>query len=702
LDEETIINILKSSGLTEKEAEVYLFLSQHDLRKGAEIAQLIRKDKAQIYRILRRLQAKGFVEATLEFPSRFTVAPFENIIESLVKVKQEEVAFIKEVKKDLLDYLSKKHSVETLEKFKVIKGNKRIYSKIAQIIKDTKQQLSIAITVPYLMRGDRFGVFEVAFNHPLDSLIEYRLLTEFSEQNLNALKILIKSVSGTGFNIKTRNTDLGSSLFPRMIARDNEEILFFTTPRMDKTGNDDVCIWTNCKSLVQTFTAVFEDLWCNSTGIEKKIIEFETGKPTPKTYVMTEAETTQNYYKTLQSAEKEILVMTSSKGLIEYWKKGPLIETWKNRGVRVKIMAPIVRENSEAAQQLQKTCAVRHVPENYIITTIVDGKHLFQFKTPPTEQETPDSIPNFKNTFYTNERDYVEKMKNTITGIWKNAHVPSAVTLDAIIGSYGPVLGPVPENATLSKTNSVKIADVKPLGTITEKEVLNKIIHSEKLLVKDPSKDASRMYASISAAVIHPPNHFNLPKMVIVVNKIDKKSTFGAEDALNIFLWLESSTGYTYVPVATVGDNPQAQLRRKALFAGTPAGQNVQLVRKDELQVLVHSNTMFAGWTVHIPLYPAPYVLPPACLLIEGYGNVKTCGFTMLHSSGFKSRIEENCFDAFVTFMHPSSKYSGPGTDGVFARDYIMTNIPPKSCKKFRAESASLDVSRKEIDRTNF
>jgi hypothetical protein len=50
-----------------------------------------------------------------------------------------------------------------------------------------------------------------------------------------------------------------------------------------------------------------------------------------------------------------------------------------------------------------------------------------------------------------------------------------------------------------------------------------------------------------------------------------------------------------------------------------------------------------------------------------------------LNPSGYKSEIEENFFDAFVTFMHPSSKYSGPGTDGCFARDYILTNTPPQT-----------------------
>jgi sugar-specific transcriptional regulator TrmB len=684
LGEEAIKRVLMNSGLTEKEAEVYIFLSQHDVRKGAEIARLLRKDKSQVFRILRSLQAKGFVEATLEFPSRFTVVPFENILDSLVKAKQEEVAFIKSAKKDLLDYISKKRQVETLEKFVVIKGNRRIYSKISQIIRDTKHQLSAATTVPGLMHGDRFGVFDVAFNHPLRSKIQYRFLTELSKENLNALKALVKRVPKTSFNFKVRNPDLGLNLFPRMVTRDNEEILFFTSrpDRADRVGKDDVCLWTNCRSLVQAFGAIFEELWRNSTDIHEKIIELETGKLSSKTYVMSNAETARKkYHETLQLAKEEIMLMTTSKGLIEHWKHRSLLEKWLKNGVQIKIMAPIVHENSEAAEQLQKTCPVRHIPENYMVATIVDGKHFFQFKTPLSEQETLDSIPNFENTFYTNELEYVEKMKTTLNDIWKNARAPSAVTLEAIIGSYGPALPPIVENAARSKTSGIKITDIKPLGTITEKEVLDKIIHAEKIMAKDQAKDFSRMYASIAVAAIHPPDYFNLPEMMIQVQKIEKQSTFGAEDALNIFLWLETPTGHAFVPVATVGDNPKAQQRRKAMFAGSPAGQNVQLVRKDELQVRVHGNTMFAGWTVPIPLYP-PYVLPPACLLIEGYGNVKTSGFTMIQPSGFKSMIEENYFDAFVTFMHPSSKYSGPGTDGVFTRDYIMTIFPPKSSSR--------------------
>jgi len=181
LGEETIKKVLKNSGMTEKEAEVYIYLAKHGASKSREIARLMKKDKAQIFRILKRLQTKGFVESTLEFPARYTVVPFENVLDSVVKAKQEEVAFIEQTKKDLLDYLSKKSPTETsMEKFVVIKGNNRIYSKISKIIQDTRDQLSIATTLPSLIRADRYGVFDVAFNHPLRSQIQFRFLTELS------------------------------------------------------------------------------------------------------------------------------------------------------------------------------------------------------------------------------------------------------------------------------------------------------------------------------------------------------------------------------------------------------------------------------------------------------------------------------------------------------------------------------------------
>ena len=154
-------------------------------------------------------------------------------------------------------------------------------------------------------------------------------------------------------------------------------------------------------------------------------------------------------------------------------------------------------------------------------------------------------------------------------------------------------------------------------------------------------------------------------------------------DVIIINLWLETPNGHAYVPVAVLGDSPKAQSWWKKHFAASPAGRNVQLAKKDELQIRVHGNTLFAGWTVPIPLFPSQYILPPACILVEGYGEVKTAAYTIIGPSGAGFTAKQNGFDAFVTFMHPSSKYSGPGTDGFFVRDFVG-DISPNILKSHR------------------
>ncbi len=55
-------------------------------------------------------------------------------------------------------------------------------------------------------------------------------------------------------------------------------------------------LWTDCKTLVKAFTAIFEELWHNSTDIREKILEIETGKPAPKTIIIQDAETAKKKY----------------------------------------------------------------------------------------------------------------------------------------------------------------------------------------------------------------------------------------------------------------------------------------------------------------------------------------------------------------------------------------------------------------------
>ena len=680
MGEETIKKVLRNSGLTNKEAEMYVFLAQKNALKATEIAKLLKKDRAQVFRILQNLQTKGFVEATLDFPTQYAIVPFENILESIVKAKREEVVFIEKAKEDLLNYMKKKRRSEpSLEKFVVIKGNKRIYAKITQMIRNTKHQLSAAATFSVLMCADRFDVFDVAFNNPLRSQIQYRFLTELSKQNLKAVHSILKRTPKTNFTFKVRNPDLGLKLFPRMITRDNEEVLFFTTPESNETGKDEVCLWTNSKSLVQTFTAVFEDLWRNSTDLQAKVSEMKTHKKSVSINVESER-IERNYQEILRSAEKEIMMITSSKNLINFWETESPFKMWVKHNVSVKIMAPITKKNLIVAENLSKFCQIRHIAAGQLNTTVIDSKYLFQFKITPEDQEELGANPPFETPFYSDNKEYVGKMKVMMDDLWRNAQVPSKTTLESILESPPAEVSAFVDNSyTYSRPDSpyrksVISYEEKP-KMVTEKEVLSKMRNASKHPVRSPF-DAIVFYGKRASAVIRQINQLKLPEMIVEVYNWNENSSFGAENWLVISLWHETAKGNAFVPVAHVQDKPIGLGRRKALsevYFNTPAAKNIQIIKKEEFQVQSYGDILFAGWTRQIPLLPDKYSLPPSAILFEGYGKIKPGVIRIGFPSGFKQTMEFNGLEAFVTFFHPSAKYSGPGTDGLLSREIIST-----------------------------
>ncbi|MEM3641331.1 MAG: helix-turn-helix domain-containing protein, partial [Candidatus Bathyarchaeia archaeon] len=304
-----IEDVLKTFGVTEKEAEIYIFLTKHGALKCGEIARHLKKDKAQVFRIVKSLQAKGLVESTFEVPMRFTPVQFETILDLKIKTKREEAASLESTREELLSYWKNlsKTRLEPSERFLVIEGCHKIYFKIFQMMKETKNQLSAIFTFPNLMRAYQFGVFDSVANHSFRGVVQFRFLTEFSGQNLNAIKDFLRKMPKTGFNIKERDPDLGIRTIPQMVVTDEELLIFIASAGDFLKGQDNVCLWTNCKTLVQSFSAVFEDLWRNSKNVKEKIIEVKTGKLASRTCVFNNAETAyKKFCEIVHSAKEDI------------------------------------------------------------------------------------------------------------------------------------------------------------------------------------------------------------------------------------------------------------------------------------------------------------------------------------------------------------------------------------------------------------
>ena len=121
------------------------------------------------------------------------------------------------------------------------------------------------------------------------------------------------------FDFRGRTPNLGMRFSPRMVIRDDEELMLFVTPTSNASYHeqDETCLWTNCKTLVLSFMSVFKDIWQNSTGIEDKMVEIEASKVEPKAFdISNPDEARSTYNRVMESAKDEIIMVTSAKGLV--------------------------------------------------------------------------------------------------------------------------------------------------------------------------------------------------------------------------------------------------------------------------------------------------------------------------------------------------------------------------------------------------
>jgi hypothetical protein len=133
-------------------------------------------------------------------------------------------------------------------------------------------------------------------------------------------------------------------------------------------------------------------------------------------------------------------------------------------------MVPIEGENIEVVHQLLKFCEIRNVSPFNQETTIIDGKQLFQFKKSQSDQERHEESETntcFKDAFHTNDKRYVEKMKNTLNNIWK--------------ASYAPSIHPL-EEITRLQTNAKMIRSmVNPISPKESNEELERIVGLDRI-----------------------------------------------------------------------------------------------------------------------------------------------------------------------------------------------------------------------------
>ncbi|HMK95523.1 MAG TPA: helix-turn-helix domain-containing protein [Candidatus Limnocylindrales bacterium] len=501
MSEKDVTRFLQILGLSKREIQVYMFLAKSGVQSTSFVAKRLKMERVQAYRTFKKLQEKGFIEATLERPTRFTIVPFEALVDSFITSKKNEVTNLTDQKQSLLtawQSISAPESEYPVAKFSIITGKKKIHAKMLSMIEESNHEVIILTTSLGLIQEDVAGVFDEAISSSQERKIQSQIITDISSENLKIVERIDSTIAEEKLSMKLRHVGMTSKFFPRFLIKDEEEAILYTPFGTETSvlNLEDEGLWINDKMFISVLKAFFVQMWQTGVDASRRIDEIKSGIPIGETLVIKDPEEAwSKVSKALEGAKKEIVIITSSQSINRLAEEDPLMPYLK-KGLKVRVMASIDLDNLEPAQKLATRYKIKQVAISFLTMMLIDNKHLFMFKMPPLSDFGTEAAFYLADTFYSTDPSQIERVSEMLDDIWKRGIDIKEISRQA--GTKLPTVA-VSTNDTVSvivnkifenHVTSVLITeDRRPVGVINDRDLLKDIVENRKEPEKTLAKD---------------------------------------------------------------------------------------------------------------------------------------------------------------------------------------------------------------------
>ncbi len=230
MSEKDVTKFLQLLGLSKREIQVYMFLAKSGVQSTSFVAKRLKMERVQAYRTFKKLQEKGFIEATLERPTRFTIVPFEALVDNFINAKKNEVVNLNDQKQSLLtawQSISAPESEYPVAKFSIITGKKKIHSKMINMIEESKSEIIVLTTALGLIQEDIAGIFDAVITPSQEHNVQTQIIAEIAHENLKVVERIDRSIAEDKLNVKLRHVNMSSKFFTRFLIKDEEEAILY-------------------------------------------------------------------------------------------------------------------------------------------------------------------------------------------------------------------------------------------------------------------------------------------------------------------------------------------------------------------------------------------------------------------------------------------------------------------------------------------
>jgi sugar-specific transcriptional regulator TrmB len=278
-----IEHVLNELGLSAKEAKLYIYLGKSGPQKASVISRSLGIHKVEVYRYLKNLENKDFVESTLERPTRFVATPLEQVLDSLISSRRNITTVLQEQKESILRQWNVVNSERPLtppERFVTLLGRESVYLRILRAVKQTQREVLGITTNVGLLYGEQNGILAQGITQVAKegraAPVNARLLTPITNVNLEVAKSLKRMLRNNRVWFDIRHLDLDTKFAPRFVISDDDEVvIFLTTKGMSTAFRNETGLWTNSNAVVSAYRALFEALWKDSKPLSERIGELQ-------------------------------------------------------------------------------------------------------------------------------------------------------------------------------------------------------------------------------------------------------------------------------------------------------------------------------------------------------------------------------------------------------------------------------------------
>ncbi len=261
----SIVERLVGYGFSEIEAEVFVHLARFGPCGAKSVTDTLSLSRAKTYKLLKEMQARGFVEATLEYPMKFSARPLGEVLDSAVQNQIQKISTLEEEKGLLLESWKSLEAKEPLpfeERFQIVKGISQTYDRADRMLEDSVNQVKLISVGTDLFHA----YYQTDFLEHLQRFAKEKrvlFLTKVTEKNVPIVKN--QSV------MEVRHIRDLSPNVPNFMMTDNVELIIFTKSSEEEGSAETTAMWTNSKALTRSMSILFDGMWSEAVPLSDAI-----------------------------------------------------------------------------------------------------------------------------------------------------------------------------------------------------------------------------------------------------------------------------------------------------------------------------------------------------------------------------------------------------------------------------------------------